>query len=175
MDRIKEPQRIKEFFWIRERPSDELEWIRAEACTAEGWPRPLVLVSGAFDILHCGHMRLLFAAREKAGRGTVLCAMDSDRKVREYSGPGRPILNWVERSASLNYMPINYLVEVDTHKELDSLIERVRPDMVIEGTGHPEIPTIYPWLRKAYIRASGIHTAELIHRCVEGYEKMRYK
>ena len=167
--------RVNNYYWIREKPSNELEWVRAEHTTGEGWPRPIVLVSGAFDLLHCGHMRLLFAAREKAGKGTVLCAMSSDRFVREHYGPGRPILNWVERTAAVNYMPINYIVEIDSQKELTDLIERVKPDLSIEGNIHNEYPSRFPWMRKAYIRSAGIHTEELIQRCVESYERTRYK
>lgn len=167
--------RVTNFAWIREKPSDELEWVRAEQISADNWARPLVIVSGAFDLLHCGHMRLLFAAREKANKGTVLCAMESDRRVQEDRGPGRPIMNWVERAAALSYMPINYIAEIDSQKELQELIDRIHPDYLIEGNIHNEFPSRFPWLRKAYIRSAGIHTGELIQRCVESYEKTRYK
>ena len=167
--------RVNNFFWVREKPSQELEWIRAEKADSTDWSRPVVVVSGAFDLLHCGHMRLLFAAREKAPKGTVLCAMDSDRLVKEGHGPGRPIMNWVERAAAISYMPINYLVEVDSTKELTELVERIRPDLYMEGNIHNEFPSRFPWLRKAYIRSAGVHTGELIQRCVESYERSRYR
>ena len=170
-----EGNRMKNYIWIREKTIDEPEWVRAEAVNASLWPRPLVLVTGAFDLLHCGHMRLLFAAREKAGKGTVLCAMDSDRRVQEERGPGRPILNWVERSTTLRYMPVDYIAEVDSTKELGSLIEAVAPDLLIEGNIHNEFPSRFEWLRKAYIRSSGMHTDEIVQRCVKAWERSRYK
>lgn len=167
--------RVRNYYWVRERPSDELEWIRADAVEPVGWKRPIVLVSGGFDLLHCGHMRLLFAAREKAGNGTVLCAMESDRLVRASHGPGRPILGWIERATSVSYMPINYLVEVDSREELDQLVATVEPDLYICGNNYNEYPSKFPGLRRAFIRSAGMHTTELVRRCVESYGATKYR
>jgi len=168
-------QRVRNYYWVRERPADELEWIRAEAVDAADWPRPLVLVSGGFDLLHCGHMRLLFSAREKAGQGTVLCAMESDHLIRAICGPGRPVLSWIERATALSYMPISYLVEIDSQDELDRLVLRVKPDLYMCGNAYNECPPKFPGLRRAFIRSAGMHTTELVRRCTESYNAAKYR
>jgi bifunctional ADP-heptose synthase (sugar kinase/adenylyltransferase) len=165
-------RRIKNYFWVRERNPDELEWVRAQSFDGADLPRPLVLINGCWDILHAGHMRLIFAAREKAGdRGTLVCAMDSDRMVRsakqrEGAAP-RPILSWIERAASLNYMPIDYLVEIDTADEFRTLVALLKPDLRVQGADRIDTVTRFPWLRKAFVRSGSIHTSEIIRRCRE--------
>jgi bifunctional ADP-heptose synthase (sugar kinase/adenylyltransferase) len=68
----------KNYYWIRERADSTVEWLRPGAL-AKDIARPLVLVLGTWDLLHFGHMRVLFAAREKAtDQGTVICGMYSD-------------------------------------------------------------------------------------------------
>lgn len=64
----------------------------------------LGVVSGAFDLLHLGHLRNMQFARDWLGSDlhVALCAMTlSDEAIRAKKGPTRPVLNWNERLALL--------------------------------------------------------------------------
>jgi rfaE bifunctional protein nucleotidyltransferase chain/domain len=90
----------------------------------------VVLTSGSFDILHEGHSMYLEAAR---GFGDFLIVgLDSDEKLRERKGPGRPAVPELERLRMVTHQRGVGLV---TLKHLNeprwSLIRAVRPDVLI--------------------------------------------
>lgn len=162
--------RYRNYYLFRNRKPEEVTWIRSSDCVelAANLPRPVVLVNGCFDLLHSGHMRLLFSARLKAGRkGTLIVAMDSDRRVKELKGHGRPILSWIERAVTLNYMPINYLVEFDSTDELRTIIRDLHPDLRVQGDDHIGKKTNFPSLQTCFVRGGGLRTSEIIRRCQE--------
>ncbi len=49
----------------------------------------LVVVTGAFDLLHVGHLRFLEAARRLGDR--LIVGVESDERVRRWKGPNRPV------------------------------------------------------------------------------------
>lgn len=160
---------LRNWYWAINRDPAALEWVRADAFEGFELPRPVVLVNGCFDLLHAGHMKVLSFARERAGtRGTVVCAMDSDRLTRESKGADRPVLNWIERATALGFMPIDYLVEVDSTEEFTRLVRALRPDLRVQGGDYIDAPTRFPWLRKMFVQTGGMRTSEIIRRCREG-------
>ena len=136
--------------------------MRAAQLRLEEAQRPLVLVTGVFDLLHAGHMRLLFQAREKAEHGTLVVGVNSDRWCAEHKRV--PVMNFAERVTALGYMPWDKLVEIDTQAELRDLINRLRPDLHVLGTDHLGYESKYPWMRKMFVRSGGMHTTEIIKR-----------
>ena len=155
------------WLWARERnPAlDDVKWLRVENLLGLELPQPVVLVTGAFDLLHAPHMRLLFAAREKAGyNGTVLVAMNSDASVRRRKGDSRPIMTYAERAAVLNYMPIDYLVEFDTEEDLKALADIAKVNCQVAGPEYFNKPTS-AGVPVICIRDGGPHTTDIIERC----------
>lgn len=166
---MKKPQRIKNYMFVREKKGNELDWVRAERLIGDDLARPIALVNGCFDLWHPSHLRLLFQARE-IGK-TVIVAMDSDRRVREAKGKMRPIMSWTERATMLQYMPIDLLCEIDSDEEMNDLIQRVRPDLRVQGADHMKTVTRYPFLRKVFIRTGGLHTSDIIDRIIERHNE----
>lgn len=155
------------WMWVRERNPimEEVKWVRIEDLVGVELPQPVVLVTGAFDLLHAPHMRLLFNAREKAGHtGTVLVAMNSDESVRQRKGPGRPIMTYAERAAVLNYMPIDYLIEFTTEQDLKTLADLAKVNCQIAGSEYFNKPTT-AGVPVICIRDGGPHTTDIIERC----------
>ena len=165
------PPRLKNYMYVRDRRDDGVEWIRAERIDPETLERPVCVVNGVFDILHSGHMKLLFHAREHCK--TLIVAMNSDRMVRDLKGPSRPVLNWIERATALGYTPIDLLCEFDSETELRDLLNRVRPDFRVQGGEYKDQHTKYPWLQKLYVRSDGMRTSEIIRRIQKSYESTK--
>lgn len=144
----------------------EIPWIRVEEFAGLELFRPVVLVNGAFDILHSGHMKMLFAARQKGP--TLVVAMDSDRKVRESKGKGRPVLSWIERSVALEYMPVDYLVEIDSEEDMQRLMETLKPEIRVQGGDYRGKSTRFPGVKKFFVYDGGMRTSKIIERIKKG-------
>jgi D-beta-D-heptose 7-phosphate kinase/D-beta-D-heptose 1-phosphate adenosyltransferase len=148
-------------FYHRDSSHEEIPWVRAADLAKRELKRPVVLIGGAFDLLHRSHMRLIFAAREKAEGGTLICALDSDRKVRAEKGAARPVLDWVERATTLNYQPIDFIVEIDGKEDFEAVMAAARPDLRVLGM---EYRGKARGVRTMLVRAGNIHTSELVRR-----------
>lgn len=168
--RARNPRNLANWTFCREKESvlNEVYWCRPEDLEGTKWPKPVVLVTGAFDVMHAPHMRLLFTAREKAGsRGTVIVAMNSDASVRLRKGVGRPVMHFPERAAALAYMPIDMLVEFDTEDQLRQIAVDAKVDLQVCGPEYygRETTAGVPVL---CIREGGPHTTTIIERIKNG-------
>lgn len=101
-----------------------------------------VIVNGTFDILHLGHIRLLEYAKSFP-QSYVYVLIDSDRRVRELKGSGRPVHNEYERSSFLFALKSVDRVDVfDTDDELRNYIKNFQPDVMVKGSDYKGKPII---------------------------------
>lgn len=154
--------RLSNYILVEEREPHEIPWIRIPHFRTMELPRPVVLVNGAFDILHSGHMKLLFRARRHAKTGTVIVALDSDARVARK--PGRPIQTFIERATTLNFMPVDYLTEIDSDRDMLQLVRAVRPDLRLQGFDYKGMTSKYPWIPKRFVRGTGMRTSKIVER-----------
>jgi D-beta-D-heptose 7-phosphate kinase/D-beta-D-heptose 1-phosphate adenosyltransferase len=95
----------------------------------------LVFTNGCFDLLHPGHVQYLTQAR---AMGDVLAiALNSDDSVRKLKGPGRPILNSLERSqvlAALSVVDFVFVFPEDTPRDV---VAALLPDVLVKGGDWP--------------------------------------
>lgn len=94
----------------------------------------IVVTIGSWDLLHIGHVRYLIQART---RGDVLVVgVDTDRAIKLYKGPMRPVVPQDERCEMLCYQtPVDFVTLVDDinnkGKWQYGLIRKLRPDVFI--------------------------------------------
>lgn len=94
----------------------------------------IVLTIGSWDLLHIGHVRYLIKAK---GYGDILVVgVDSDRAIKLYKGPLRPIVPQDERIEMVSYQTcVDYVTSIDDVNEKGSwqyeLIKRIQPDVFI--------------------------------------------
>jgi cytidyltransferase-like protein len=111
-------------------------------------PRPAVapvVVTGVFDVLHPGHIRLLTWA---AARGRPLfVGVEDDARVRHRKGPNRPVHTHSERAEVLSALrpvaKVFYIFGVPTLCQGDAYVRLLRqmdPGALAfsEGDPHPE-------------------------------------
>ena len=165
------PDRIRNFTYISER--DELPWLRPEDFKDLDLEHPIVLINGAFDLLHSGHWKIIQRARRNAA--TLVCALDSDARVA-LKNPRRPIQTYIERATMLGYTPVDYLVEIDSDRDMYSLIRSLKPDLRVQGPEYRRAESKYPWVAKAFVSGLGktgvrigMSTTKIIDRIVERY------
>ena len=95
-----------------------------------------VFVNGTFDIVHRGHLELLECAYNI---GTVLVAIDTDRRVRELKGSSRPINNQNDRAYLLRSLKfVSGVVTFDTDQELIDTIKSYQPDVMVKGSDYKD-------------------------------------
>ena len=83
-----------------------------------------IFVSGCFDILHVGHLKLLHRAK-KLGKD-VYIGIDSDKRVKKSKGPSRPINNEKNRMDMLRNLKIVKSVKVfGSDKGLINMIKKL--------------------------------------------------
>lgn len=100
-----------------------------------------IFVNGTFDLLHAGHVQLLNHAR---ALGTVLLvAIDSDRRVHQLKGSGRPVQNQNERRLILQNLRAVDVVQIfDTDEELEHIICVYSPDIMVKGSDYVNQPIV---------------------------------
>ena len=95
-----------------------------------------VIVNGCFDMLHYGHIKMLeFASQIPFSFVYVL--IDSDKRIRELKGPGRPVYSQNERLYLLNSLKYVDRVDIfDSDQELIDKIKEFQPDIMIKGSDY---------------------------------------
>ena len=91
-----------------------------------------VFVTGCFDILHVGHIRLLKFA--KSHGDFLIVALDTDQKVKKAKGNNRPFNKLEVRKEMMQ--SIKYVDEVlsfNSNLELIDLLNSTKPDVRVLG------------------------------------------
>lgn len=105
--------------------------IKAISTQLKRQGKQLVAVAGSFDVLHIGHVEYLQAARSKGD--ALLILLNSDRSIRLYKGPGRPINKQRERAAFLSALScVDYVVIFDDINPLKYIVV-IKPEIYCKG------------------------------------------
>jgi D-beta-D-heptose 7-phosphate kinase/D-beta-D-heptose 1-phosphate adenosyltransferase len=91
-----------------------------------------IWINGCFDVLHHGHFQLIAHAKSLGDELTI--GIDSDRRVKESKGDGRPFHNQKQRIYNLFQINgVSGIVVFDTDKELSDAIKEYQPDIFVIG------------------------------------------
>ncbi|MEM7445561.1 MAG: D-glycero-beta-D-manno-heptose 1-phosphate adenylyltransferase [Pseudomonadota bacterium] len=90
--------------------------------------------NGCFDLLHPGHIQLLREARATCDR--LIVGLNSDASVVRLKGPDRPVQGEAARTAVLAALESVDLVAVFDEDTPLSMIEAIRPDVLIKGADY---------------------------------------
>ena len=94
----------------------------------------VVLTTGAFDMLHPGHVKLLEEAKKLAGsEGKLVVLIARDETVRRNKGRD-PIFDEESRRYMVSMLkPVDEVILGYTPPSFEKVIERVKPDIVVFG------------------------------------------
>lgn len=109
----------------------------------------VAMTIGSWDLLHIGHVRYLNHAKSKGD--VLIVGVDTDRAVKLYKGPLRPIVPYEERCEMLSYQTcVDLITPVDDVNDAGKwqygLIKAVRPDIFVA------VEDSYPEAQLAEIR-----------------------
>lgn len=96
----------------------------------------LVFTNGCFDLLHPGHRHLLHEARKLGD--ILVVGLNSDASVKRLKGETRPVEIESVRAQHLAEVPeVDYMVIFSEDTPL-TLIERLKPDILVKGGDYTE-------------------------------------
>ena len=122
------------------------QWLRSESKVVDGeTARRLVarwrdaggrvgFTNGCFDLLHPGHISLLRQAR--AACDHLVVGLNTDDSVQRLKGPDRPVHDETARAAVLAALASVDLVVPFAEDTPLSLIEALRPDVLVKGADY---------------------------------------
>ncbi len=129
----------------------------------------IVFTNGCFDVLHVGHIGLLKYARKQGD--LLVVGLNSDASIARLKGPGRPILQQLERAQILAALEdVDYIVIFDQTSVLP-VVKRVRPDILVKGAdyqksevvGQAFVETYGGIVRRAPL-VEGISTTNIVNK-----------
>lgn len=129
-----------------------------------------VMVNGTFDILHRGHIELLNYAKSLGDQ--LLVAIDTDRRVTELKGIGRPINNQEDRKFFLfNLRAVDTVMLFDSKEELVNIMKEYKPDVYVKGSDwkHDKGSTAEQYCKKViyYDRVGDYSTTKTIQDIID--------
>ena len=149
----------------------------------------IIATLGSWDMLHIGHLRYLH--RAKSHGDILIVGVDSDRGIKSYKNPLRPIIPESERMETLSYQaPVDYVTLVDDISDTGhwacGLLKSVPMDaFVAEETSYPEaqlkkIAEHCPEVIVLPRQAVGTSSSDIIQNIVKGHllemlDRMRKK
>lgn len=94
----------------------------------------VICTIGSWDMLHIGHLRYLNRAKEQGD--ILVVGVDSDRAIKLYKNPFRPIIPHIERMEMLSYQHcVDYVTLIDDIDEKGKwsyeLIKTIKPDIFV--------------------------------------------
>ncbi len=94
--------------------------------------KTIVTYNGSFDLFHAGHMRSLQEAKKQGD--VLIILLNSDKSVKLYKGPSRPIVSEEERAEMLEALfCVDYVTLFDDITPI-RILENIRPDVHCNGS-----------------------------------------
>ncbi len=117
----------------------------------------IAFTNGCFDVLHAGHVQYLAEARRQAD--CLVVALNSDTSVKQLKGPTRPLNPEVARALVLAGLQDVDFVTIFSDKTPISVIEAVRPDVLVKGADYHKSDVVGADFVESY--GGRVHLADL--------------
>ena len=111
--------------------------------------KDIVWINGTFDVLHMGHIKLFQKAHEiacdefRSFSWKIIVGVDTDERIREAKGVGRPVNNLRNRMDFLRALEnIDDVFAFHSDQMLNDLIEAHAPRFMVIGDDYKDKPII---------------------------------
>ncbi len=132
----------------------------------------IVTLNGSFDLMHAGHLQIIYEASQMGD--ILIVALNTDASIKQYKSPKRPIIPLIYRlqmMAALGFVDyVTWFEETDPRR----LLTIIRPHIHVNGPEYGE-DCIEAEIVKAYggrihiaSFVPGLSTSEIIRKIQEG-------
>jgi len=91
----------------------------------------IATLNGSFDLLHAGHLQIIYEASQTAD--LLIVALNSDSSIKGYKGPDRPIIPLEYRLQMMSALGfVSYLTWFD-ESDPRALLDIIQPDVHVNG------------------------------------------
>jgi rfaE bifunctional protein nucleotidyltransferase chain/domain len=125
---LEKPQRLEEAFKNKNIHPD---FLAEKIKQLKNQGLSIATINGSFDLLHAGHLYILFEAKKQAD--ILLVALNSDQSIKRYKSSDRPIIDLSNRMLMLS--AIEWVDYVTFFEEDDprAILEKIAPDVHVNG------------------------------------------
>ena len=103
---------------------DKVKELRAGSLT-------IATLNGSFDLLHAGHLEIIYQASKQAD--VLIVALNTDESIQKYKSPSRPIISLEYRKqmmAALEFVDyVTWFSETDPRE----ILKKICPDVHVNG------------------------------------------
>ncbi len=96
----------------------------------------LATLNGSFDLMHAGHLHIIYEASKQAD--ILIVALNTDRSIQEYKNKDRPIIPLESRLEMMSALEfVDYVTWFDETTPL-AILEKIRPHVHVNGAEYGE-------------------------------------
>lgn len=107
---------------------------KAEEIKASG--KTLATLNGSFDLMHAGHLEMIYQASLCAD--VLLVALNSDRSIQQYKSPLRPIIPLEYRMQMMAALEMVDYVTFFEETDPRELLKKIKPNVHVNGAEYGE-------------------------------------
>ncbi len=132
----------------------------------------IATLNGSFDLLHAGHLQIIFEASQVGD--VLIVALNTDRSIQQYKSPKRPIIPLeyrLQMMAALEFVDyVTWFEETDPCR----LLSEIKPDIHVNGAEYGEncieADTVRSHGGRIHIvqLVPGLSTSQIIRKIQEG-------
>lgn len=144
--------------------SHRIQQLRAQHQT-------ITTLNGSFDLLHAGHLQILFEASQMGG--ILLVALNTDRSIQQYKNPKRPIIPLeyrLQMLAALQFVDyLTWFEETDPRQILSIIQPNIHVNGAEYGENCIEAETVKSYGGKMHIvhLVPGLSTSTIVRKIQE--------
>ena len=98
--------------------------------------KTIATLNGSFDLLHAGHLQIIYEASLQAD--VLLVALNSDSSIKQYKSPLRPIIPLEYRLQMMSALGfVDYVTWFDETNPIE-LLKKIKPHVHINGAEYGE-------------------------------------
>lgn len=130
--------------------------------------KTIVTLNGSFDLLHAGHLHMIYEASKQGD--ILIVALNSDKSIKKYKSPDRPIIPLkyrLQMVAALGFVDfVTWFDETDPV----AILTTIQPDVHVNGSEYGQDCIEADAVKKAggrihiVERIPGLSTSEIIEK-----------
>lgn len=147
------------------------EQLEAEVDHLREKGKRIITLNGSFDLMHAGHLQIIFEASQL--EGVLIVALNTDRSIQQYKNPKRPIIPLeyrLQMMAALEFVDfVTWFDEVDPRR----ILSEIKPDVHVNGAEYSadciEGDVVKAHGGKLYLvdRIPGLATSDIVKKIQE--------
>ena len=155
----------EEYFLTKYLPPERIE-EKVSEIRREG--KTIATLNGSFDLMHAGHLHILYEASLQAD--ILILALNSDASIKKYKSPLRPIISLPNRLRMMAALGFVDLVTAFEETNPIEILKKIKPDVHVNGAEYGadciEAETVRSFGGKVHIvqLVPGLSTSQIIEK-----------